>query len=61
MNGGGEKRWLKKGIAKLRSCQTSAGYLSSCAQASEQYGCLDFSMANIRRTNFLVAWEIATL
>ena len=55
MNGGGEKRWLKKGIAKLRPCQTPTGYLSCCAQAAEQYGFLDFSMANISRTNFLAA------
>lgn len=56
-----KSKWFKKGIAKLRSCQTPAAYSSSCAQAAEQYGCLDFSMANIRRTNFLAAWEIATL
>lgn len=55
MNGGGEKRWLKKGIAKLRSCQTPAGYSSSCTQEAKQYGCPDFSMAKIRRTNFLAA------
>lgn len=62
MNGGGRKQMgLKKGIAKLRSCQTPAGYSSSCTQAVEQYGCLDFSMANIRRTNFLAACEMAIL
>ena len=55
MSDGEEKRCLRKGIAKLRSCQTPAGYLSSCTQAAKQYGRLDFSMANIRRTNFLAA------
>ena len=55
MNGGGEKEIAQKGIAKLRSCQTPAGYSSSCTQAAKQYGCLDFSIANIRRTNFLAA------
>ena len=43
-----KKRWLKKGIAKLRSCQTPAGYSSSCTQEAKQYGCPDFSMAKIR-------------
>ena len=61
MNGGGEKRWFKKGIAKLRSCQTPAGYSSSFTQAAKQYGCLDFSIAKIKRTSFLAAWESATL
>ena len=32
-----------------------AGYSSSCTQATKRYGCLDFSIANIRRTNFFVA------
>lgn len=50
-----KKDGSKKVVAKLRSYQTPAGYLSSCTQAAEQYGCLDFSMANISRTNFLVA------
>ena len=61
MNGGGKKETAQKGIAKLRPCQTPAGYSSSCTQVAEQYGCLVFSMANISRTNFLVAWESATL
>ena len=56
-----KSKWFKKGIAKLRSCQTPAGYSSSCAQAANRYGCRDFSMAKIRRTSFLAAWEIATL
>ena len=34
MNGGEEKRCLRKGIAKLKSCQTPAGYSSSCTQAA---------------------------
>ena len=50
-----KKRWLKKGIAKLRPCQAPAGYSSSCTQAAEQYGCRDFSKAKIKRTNFLAA------
>nr|DAL97004.1 MAG TPA: hypothetical protein [Caudoviricetes sp.] len=35
MNGGGKKRWLKKGIAKPRSLRTPAGYSSSCTQAAK--------------------------
>ena len=55
MNGGGEKEIAQKGIAKLRSCQAPAGYSGSCTQAAKQYGCLDFSKAKIKRTNFLAA------
>ena len=50
-----KKRWLKKGKAKLRPCLSPAGYSSSCTQAAEQYGCLDFTKAKIKRTNFLAA------
>ena len=55
-----KKRRLKNGIAKLKSCQAPAGYLSSCPQAVEQYGCRDFSKAKIERT-FFAAREMAIL
>ena len=33
-----KRRWLKKGIAKLRSCQTPTGYSSGCCSGCRAIG-----------------------
>ena len=54
MNVGGDKRRFKKGIAKQRPRKAPANYQKD-NQAVKRYAALDFSIANMRRTNFLVA------
>ena len=60
MNVGGDKRRFKKGIAKQRPRKAPANYQKD-NQAVKRYAALDFSIANMRRTNFLAAGERAIL
>ena len=56
-------RWSEKGMAKQRPVKARKGpkWLLRENQGAERYGCRDFSKAKISRTNFLAAWDRATL
>ena len=52
---------IEKSIAKQASLQTRRGNERRKIQAARRYDRPDFSKAKMSRTNFLAAWEIATL
>lgn len=53
-------RWLKKGIATQRPREAPTNYQIKDYD-TKRYVARDFSIAKIKRTNFLAAWERATL
>lgn len=54
MNGGGENQIAQKRYSKAEALE-GPEQLSKRSQTAKRYVSLDFSKANIRRTNFLVA------
>lgn len=54
MNGGGENQIAQKRYSKAE-VREGPEQLSKRSQTAKRYVSLDFSKANIRRTNFLVA------